>query len=67
MQQALKRLAEYEALENTPEQLKEIDELFRKKCEEVARLENEKEKAIDLAERALKEVEKLVKALWQSI
>lgn len=66
MQQALERLAEYEELDNSPEQLKEIDELFRKKCEEVARLESEKEKAIDLAERALKKMEKLVKALWQS-
>lgn len=41
MQQALEGLAEYESLGITPEQVKEMDALFQKKCEEVSKLEEE--------------------------
>lgn len=36
-----KRLSEYEDLEITPEQVREISILYQEKCEEVARLEKE--------------------------
>lgn len=40
MQQAIERLAEYESLELTPEQIKEIDKLYREKCEELSAYKN---------------------------
>ena len=38
------KLKEYEDLEITPEQVREISRLYKEKCEEVARLEKEIEK-----------------------
>jgi hypothetical protein len=38
---ALAKLKVYEDLELTPEQIRELDELYRKKCEEVAKLDKE--------------------------
>lgn len=37
MQEALERLAEYESLGVTPERVKEIDKLYREKCEELSK------------------------------
>lgn len=39
MQDALERLAAYEELGIVPEQMKEIDKLYKKKCEETYKLE----------------------------
>lgn len=47
---AIKRLGEYEDTELTPEQIVEIDRLYREKCEEVEKLKeqlNAKEKNND--------------------
>ena len=61
------RLSEYEALGITPEQVKEMDELYKKKCEEVARLENEKEMFLNLVKTLKEEMNKILGALWRSI
>lgn len=44
---ALSKLKDYEAICDSPDKLKEIDELYREKCEEVNALKAEKTKVID--------------------
>lgn len=58
------RLSEYEALGITPEQVREMDELYKKKCEEVSKLEKEKHGLRDTVRRKF---EKMMQAVWETI
>ena len=42
IQDCFNRLAEYENIGLTPEQIKEVDKLYRKKCEELAKMKEKK-------------------------
>lgn len=61
------RLSEYEALGITPEQVKEVDELYKKKCEEVHKLEKEKQVLSNALIITKEIVEKIVQAVWNTI
>ena len=45
MDEILDRLASYEDLELTPEQIREVDRLYAEKCKEVAELKKELDEA----------------------
>ena len=61
------RLSEYELLGITPEQVKEMDELYKKKCEEVHKLEKEKQVLSNALIITKEIVEKIVQAVWNTI